>query len=98
MLRIKVEMIPNGRRARAQTLGIMEIQNESWGDDRWPVEADYAIKAVTELGGGEVAVSQRMVFGHERLRWNVWGLLLKAIESLGTDALEFRGDEHALGA
>ena len=97
MIRVTVELVPNGDEKRARKMGRMEIVNQSWGDSRWPVEADYAVQVVTDIGDA-ASVQQRMVYDHNRLRWNVWGLILSALESLGTEALLYVGDERALGA
>lgn len=97
MIRVTVELVPNGDKKRARQIGRMEITNQSWGDSRWPATADYSVKSVTDIGGDK-RVTQRMVFDHPRLRWNVWGLILSAIESLGEEALLYVGDERALGA
>jgi len=97
MIRVTVELVPNGDERKSRQIGRMEIVNQSWGDSRWPVQADYAVRCVTDAGEN-ATVTTRMVYDHHRLRWNVWALILSAIAALGEEALVFTGDERALGA
>jgi hypothetical protein len=52
-------------------------------------EADGAfyIKALTNLPNGDVIVSERVLRGYEKSRYNGWGLVLAALEAIGREGM-----------
>lgn len=81
MIRVIVELHRAGE--RPQELARIEISNAGGT----PVEADYSVQSVARLTDGSTSIQQRGLWGFQRRRWNVLGLLHTALEAIGKDAM-----------
>jgi hypothetical protein len=78
MLRITVEVIPNGDETRKRPIRVMTISNMSGLADK----SDYEVHVV-----GERHTNKRHGFvrGHDRLKLGCWALVVRAIKALKLD-------------
>ncbi len=85
MIRVIVELIPNGDEHNKHELGRLEIVNTGDHPDA-PLYGAYTAQFATRRVSGDVAAHQRYLSRFERTRYNVWGLILMALDSLTKDS------------
>jgi hypothetical protein len=88
MIKVTIDLHAPGR--RPVELATIEISNQSHTNPR----ADYSVKMVYGPPGADVRIMQKPLYSFDRLRWNVLGLLVQALEALGTEVMT--GDTNAL--
>jgi hypothetical protein len=91
LLRVSVQLLPHGDQAQAREIARMEIVNTGDHPER-PHKGNYTVRVVTHTPA-TLHVTQRRVLNHDRLRYNVWALVLAALTSMGPDALELENPD-----
>ena len=96
MIRVTIELVPLGNERRKRELARLEIANVTPNAKATDSQGDYHIKAVLHRPNGDLALHNRRMIGHPRLRWNVLGLVYAALEALGLDTMRAEDAEHSL--
>jgi hypothetical protein len=78
MLRVTIEVIPNGDESRRRPIRVMNIANMSGLADA----SDYEVHVVGERHANK---KHGFVRGHERKRFGCWALIARAIRALKLD-------------
>jgi hypothetical protein len=80
MLRITIELIPNGDFTKKRILRIMDVSNTSL--DASSLVSDYHVEVVGENGSHK---RQGIVRGHDRKKFGAWALVARAIRAFNLD-------------
>jgi hypothetical protein len=78
MLRITIELVPNGDFTKKRILRIMDIANMTGLAD----VSDYNVEVVGENGSHKKSGAVR---GHDRKKLGAWALVARAIRALNLD-------------
>lgn len=83
MIRVTVELIPRrgGAKRELARLDISNVSGPGAG------AANYSIQGAYEHPNGDRTIIQTGLYGYERLRWNVLGLLYAALTAIGEESM-----------
>jgi hypothetical protein len=87
VIRVRVEFVPSRNADKAKQIAELEIYNT--GQDG-PF-SDYVVRGMVVDRHGNTKLFNRALNDFHRLRWNVLGLLLAALQVIGPDPMKDEG-------
>lgn len=90
MIRVRVELVSSQGHESVREIALLEIDNRSPGRKKF---ADYACRWVTLQPNGDLNIQRWRIISFERRRWNVWGLIVHALNAVGQENWAADGEE-----